>query len=159
MSLRHSVASFLTLQICRAPRTRLRALVLSLTCCHFCCPMLQRLSLPPIKVDRISLGGTYRHYSVMQAGRNVLHYSSSAFFFKEEECFSEHLCCRCCQPEDRHFGTGSVVVTARRATTSLSQSAIKTLQCITKSERILSRIQGKVARAAKHRFLAETEDE
>ena len=59
---------------------------------------------------------------------------------KKEGCFSGQLFCRRCQPEDRQSGAGTV---------DASQ----------KSARIPSRIQGKVARAAKHRFLAETEDE
>ena len=51
-----------------------------------------------------------------ETGWNVCQYFSSAFFFEGEAFFSGHLCCACCQPEDRQSSTGSVVVTATCAT-------------------------------------------
>ena len=131
LSLWHPVASFLTLQICRAPRTRLGVLVLSFTCCHLCSPLLQRLSLLSVKDGLQQHGDGFdgRHGQALlgDASRsecffNVLPVRS---FLEEEGCFSGHLCCRRCQPEDRQSGTGSVVVTARRATTPPCQSTIK----------------------------------
>ena len=53
-------------------------------------------SLPPIKeglcnsVERVVMGGLYGHYSVMQAGWNVVNCSSSACFF----CGGRRMCLR-----------------------------------------------------------------
>ena len=52
--------------------------------------------------------GRGKHYFVMQAGWNVVKCTYSAYFlFVEGDfCFSGHLCCRCCLPEDRRLSIG-----------------------------------------------------
>ena len=42
-------------------------------------------------VERVVMGGMYRHYSVIQAGWNVFQCSSSAFFLEGEEWFLQTL--------------------------------------------------------------------
>ena len=129
LSLWHSVASFLTLQICRVRRQYevvslglvfdLLSVLLPTVASFFCLPSIKD-ALQQYG-EGVVMGGMCRHYSVMQAGWNVFQCSSSAFFFQGEECFSRHLCCRCCQPADRKSTTRSVEVAVTCATTPLSQ--------------------------------------
>ena len=60
-------------------------------------------------------------YSVMQASWNIFQCSPSAFILQEEECFSRHLCCTCCQPANRKSSTSGVEVAVTCATTYVSQ--------------------------------------